>query len=150
LEPNEPIPQGFKPVLLEVSHVAYMPGTSMIRRVFDRVGKFEERWQIISDIVWFARLRESNVVVGIIDDVLLTKRIHSANLAYITAWPVYKRELMQMVRESLYRRSPCAAIRLPVINPQGPRLRSVGDKQRKARSGGLGRMPPIADRRDRP
>ena len=40
-----------------------------------RVGKFDARWQIASDIVWFATLRESGVSVGIIDDVLWYKRV---------------------------------------------------------------------------
>jgi glycosyltransferase involved in cell wall biosynthesis len=105
LEPDQPIPAGFKPALLEGSHVAYMPGTSMIRRgVFARLGKFEERWHILSDAVWFARLRESDIVTGILDEVLLTKRVHSNNLSYTTAWPTYRRELIQMLRESIERR----------------------------------------------
>ena len=50
---------GFKPSLLEGSHVAYIPGTSLLRRsVFDRLGEFENRWTMTSDLVWFARLRE--------------------------------------------------------------------------------------------
>jgi hypothetical protein len=51
-------------------------------------------------IVWFARLRESNVVVRSIDDVLLTERIHSRT-SLLQAWPIYKRELMQQVQETL-------------------------------------------------
>ena len=105
LEPDQPPPPGFKLALLEGSHVAYMPGTSIVRRsVFARLGKFEERWDILSDLVWFARLRESNIVTGILDEVLLTKRVHSNNLSYTTAGQIYHRELIQMLREAIERR----------------------------------------------
>src|SRR4051794_21206850 len=54
MEPGLTPPPGFKPSLLEGTHLAYMPGTSMIRReVFDAIGLFQDRWKIASDIEWY-------------------------------------------------------------------------------------------------
>ena len=40
LSDGQSIPPGFKPSLLEGSHIAYMPGTSMIRRsIFEDFGR---------------------------------------------------------------------------------------------------------------
>ncbi len=105
LQAGQSIPPGFKAALLEGDHVAYMAGASMIRRnVFHRVGTFEERWKIASDIEWFARIRRSGVNIWVIDDVLLHKRIHASNLSNVTAMtPVYREELLQLASESVLR-----------------------------------------------
>lgn len=109
LEPGLPIPSGFKPALLEADHVAYMPGASMIRRsVFDRIGRFEEHWRIASDIVWFSKLRTSGLAIGVADDVVLRKRVHDANLSYVSAWPIYRQELTQLLKQSIDRRRAAA------------------------------------------
>ena len=61
-----------------------MPGVAILRRrVFRTLGQFEENWQIASDIVWFAKLRNSGARIDVIDDVLLYKRIHSSNLSNV-------------------------------------------------------------------
>ena len=105
LEPGHPMPAAFNPVLLEGDYVAHMPGTAMIRRsVFERMGKFNEEWPVASDIAWFAKLRETNTVIGILDDVVLHKRVHSTNLSLVTPWPVYQRELTQLLKQAIDRR----------------------------------------------
>ena len=105
IEPGHAIPNGFKPALLNDSHVAYMPGVAMLRRsLFQRLGTFEEHWRIASDIVWFAKLRECGVPIGCIDDILLHKRVHSANLGYVTSASVYRQELTHFLKETLDRR----------------------------------------------
>src|SRR5262249_31675098 len=62
LEPGLSPPAGFKLSLLEGTHLAYMPGVSLIRReVFDTIGLFEDRWKLSSDIEWYGRLRQSKL-----------------------------------------------------------------------------------------
>jgi len=100
--PGEVLPPGFKPSLMNGSHLAYMPGTSMFRRsVFDLIGLFESRWQIVSDIAWFHKLREAAIDAGFIDRVVLRKRVHSRNLSYSTEWDIYRRELFSLLKSSL-------------------------------------------------
>jgi glycosyltransferase involved in cell wall biosynthesis len=102
LNDERSIPPGFKLSLLQGTHVAYMPGTSMIRRgVFDKLGMFEPQWQITNDIIWFAKLRNSGAPIGIIDEAVLRKRIHSNNFSYVFDGLTYRSELLQFLRESL-------------------------------------------------
>jgi glycosyltransferase involved in cell wall biosynthesis len=101
---NQPLPPGFKRSLMTGSHIAYMPGTIMIRRTaIDRVGPFDEGWKIASDIVWFRKLREAGFKAGIINRVLLNKRVHASNLSFSTSWHVYRRELFQLLKAALDR-----------------------------------------------
>jgi len=106
LDPGRRPPPGFKPALLEGDRVAFMPGCfAGWRRVFDTVGVFETTWRIAADIVWFAKLREAGLVLDTLDTLVLEKRVHDANLSYVTAQtPVYRRELLQLLRDSLDRR----------------------------------------------
>lgn len=103
-------PPGFKPALLEGSHVGYIPGCSLVRRdVFDRLGPFEERWTITSDLAWFGRLREVGMQIGVLDQIVLHKRVHGGNLSYTTPKPTYQRELTRLLKESLDRRRAAAS-----------------------------------------
>jgi glycosyltransferase involved in cell wall biosynthesis len=106
LEPGRMPPPGFKPSLLEGDRIAFMPGCfAGRRRVFDVVGLFETSWKIASDIVWFAKLREAALVLAELDTLVLEKRVHDANLSYVTAQtPVYRREVLELLRDSLHRR----------------------------------------------
>lgn len=102
---NGQLPLGFRSSLLGGTHLAYMPGTIMIRRTaIDRIGAFAEGWTIASDLEWFSRLRDSELGVTEIDSVLLNKRVHANNLSYSTCWQTYRRELLQILRARLDRR----------------------------------------------
>jgi glycosyltransferase involved in cell wall biosynthesis len=103
-DPDQPLPRGFKRSLMTGSHIGYLPGTIMIRRTaFERVGPFEAGWKIASDIVWFRKLREGGFQAGIIDQVLLNKRVHANNLSLSTSWQVYRHELFLLLKATLDR-----------------------------------------------
>jgi glycosyltransferase involved in cell wall biosynthesis len=106
LEAGRTPPPGFKPALLEGDRVAMMPGCfAGRRRVFDVVGLFETNWKIAADIVWFAKLREAGLSLAELDTLVLEKRVHAANLSYLTAQtPVYRREVLKLCHDSLHRR----------------------------------------------
>lgn len=101
IENGEEPPKGFKRTLLVGKHLAHMPGCFMGRKaLFERTGYFETRWEIASDLVWFAKLKQSGLPVGIISETVLKKRVHGNNLSYTTAEkPVYNKELLLMLRE---------------------------------------------------
>lgn len=99
LEPGCPLPQGFRPALLETSHPTLMPGTTFITRgAMDRVGFLDESMQIANDIPWNARMRET-CTVAMVDRVLLRKRLHGANLGPSTSWPIFKAELLAVMKQ---------------------------------------------------
>ena len=104
LEPGLPIPPGFRPRLLDSDHLAQMPSSLLARRtVFDRIGTFDTRWPIASDIDWFARVKDSGLCVAVVPDVLVEKRVHDANLSTL-AGARLNGELMELLRESVVRR----------------------------------------------
>jgi hypothetical protein len=103
LEPGQPVPKLFDPALLETSHVANMPSALLARRkVFDTIGNFPTDYEIASDIDWFARLKDSDLVRAVIPEVLVRKRVHDTNLSY-TAGSAMPRELLRLLRESVAR-----------------------------------------------
>jgi glycosyltransferase involved in cell wall biosynthesis len=103
LEPGLPVPPGFRPELLDSDHVAQMPSALLARRsVFDRVGVFETRWGIASDIDWFARVKDARLRVEVVPDVLLEKRVHDANLSTLGGVRL-NRELVELLRASVER-----------------------------------------------
>ena len=99
LEPDCPLPPGFRPALLELSHPALMPGTTLVRRsALDRVGPLDEVMKLASDIPWNARMRDS-CVIDSVDRVLLRKRLHEGNLGHTTSWPIFRSELLSVVKK---------------------------------------------------
>lgn len=91
-------PRGFQEGVLERTHLIPMTGTALVRRgVAERVGLFDERSKIAGDLEWFANLRE-RCVVGVVEEVLLHKRIHASNLGQVTSQALFKHELMAVLK----------------------------------------------------
>jgi glycosyltransferase involved in cell wall biosynthesis len=99
LEPNMPTQRRLRPTMLGRNHLGHMPGAALIRRqVVDRLGPFKTDLAIASDIEWFARLRDTTVIETI-DNVVLRKRLHGANLSLRTSAMVFARELLVIARQ---------------------------------------------------
>lgn len=96
-----PPPPSFRPELLASAHPGHMPGALLARRaVFETVGRFGASWEIASDVDWFARLKDSGTPVAMLPNVLLHKRVHDANLSYTARVPIYRREILQALKDS--------------------------------------------------
>jgi glycosyltransferase involved in cell wall biosynthesis len=88
--------------LLEEPHVGYLPGTLLVRRsVLRQVGVFDPRYPMGSDSDWLIRARDAGVRMAIVDDVVIEKRIHDANLSSLRSGHA---ELLTMLAESSRRR----------------------------------------------
>jgi glycosyltransferase involved in cell wall biosynthesis len=72
------------------------------RRVFDRVGLFDESLTYSEDHDWFFRAREERVAIAVLDQVGLYYRRHEGNMTGERAARGY--QLAQVVRRSLERR----------------------------------------------
>jgi glycosyltransferase involved in cell wall biosynthesis len=104
LEPGLPLPSGFRLELLDGDHVAHAPSALLARRrVFERIGGFDTRWAITPDIDWFARLKDADVRVEVVPEVLVHKRVHDTNLSTLGGTTM-NRELVALLRESVARR----------------------------------------------
>ncbi len=81
LNPGSRVPSGFRPELLEQDRVAYIMETLLARRrVFDKVGLFDESFEVAEDVDWFARARDAHDVhSGVVREVLVRKRVHDDN-----------------------------------------------------------------------
>lgn len=106
VEPGEVPPSGWRDRILQGDHVAHMPGVLLARpRLFDKLGTWGTDWQIASDIDWFVKLKDSGLPVGVVDTLLLEKRVHSSNLSLVTATDrVYPDELLKLLRDSIQRK----------------------------------------------
>ena len=79
-----------------------MPGATFIRReALDRVGKLDEGMKLASDIPWNARMRDICLNASV-DRVVLRKRLHEGNLGHTTSWPVFRAELIAVMRQRVH------------------------------------------------
>jgi hypothetical protein len=55
----------------------------MVRRaVFDDVGGFDPAFRFAEGIEWLARVQATGVIIGVLDEVHVDRRIHGENLSY--------------------------------------------------------------------
>ncbi len=60
----------------------YIPSSLVARRwVFDRVGLFDTDYRLGEDSDWFLRAKDAGIPMGILEQTLLFKRIHSGNIS---------------------------------------------------------------------
>ena len=101
LEPGHTMPNGYRLELLTGTYLVPMPGGTVLRRqVVERLGPFEERLSIASDIAWFAKLRDKASLAPL-DRLVLRKRLHGNNLGHTTPWPVFRTELFALLKERI-------------------------------------------------
>jgi glycosyltransferase involved in cell wall biosynthesis len=59
------------------------PQSAMVRRaVFDDVGGFDPAFRFAEGIEWLARVQATGVIIGVLDEVHVDRRIHGENLSY--------------------------------------------------------------------
>lgn len=108
LEPGCGIPPGFKKSLLQGDYVGRIMETLVARReAFERVGLFETRMKIASDVDWFSRAQDLKVPMAVLPQVLLHKRVHDTNLSIQPA--TGNPELLVAMRDSIRRKRQAAA-----------------------------------------
>jgi glycosyltransferase involved in cell wall biosynthesis len=102
LEEGHTIPIGFKKELLDKDQLGRIPGTLVARKhLFDSIGRFSTDLTIAADVDWFVRAKDKNTSMAVINEVLLYKRIHSANLS--SNAEVNNQELLKILRISVER-----------------------------------------------
>jgi glycosyltransferase involved in cell wall biosynthesis len=79
------------------------------RRVFERVGRFEESWHHVHDTEWFARARELNAVLEMLPQVLVYRRLHADNRSRRLA-RASRDEYLQLMRARVASRRGMSAI----------------------------------------
>ena len=72
------------------------------KRVFEQVGPFDPSFPVSEDTDWFARARDAGVPMAVLPDVLVRKRVHSANSSLGT--PAINALLLRAMRGSIQRK----------------------------------------------
>jgi len=106
LEPGEIPPRGFRDKVLGRDHIAQMPGTLLARRrLFERIGDWGDGWAVANDVDWFLKVKDSGLPIGMLDEVVLHKRVHSRNFSYVSAEnPAYPKEILRLLHNSILRK----------------------------------------------
>jgi len=103
LEAGHSIPKGFRPNLLEGDHIAYGLESLVVRKdLFQIVGNFSSEFSIAIDVDWYARAKDSQVEMSIINKVLLHKRIHNSNTSLNIE--VNNQNLLKLLSHSIKRK----------------------------------------------
>jgi len=95
-------PEWLKESELAADHVAYVPGTILIRReVYECVGDFVTHLHHEDDTEWFIRAKDMGYGMSVMPTTVLLRRIHGSNLS-MQSKP-NSRLLFQFVKDSIQR-----------------------------------------------
>ena len=82
LETGHSAPSGFRSELLQGDHVGKIMETLVAKKtLFDKIGGLSSDFNVAEDVDWFARANDAKIPTGIVDRVLLNKRVHDTNLS---------------------------------------------------------------------
>jgi len=82
VEPGSPLRFGHTKKFLSQARIGPTPGTLVARKsVFNFTGMFNADFSIACDLEWFKRVKDRDIPMFIIPEVLLYKRIHDRNLS---------------------------------------------------------------------
>jgi len=102
LEKGTPRPPWIKQEQLEEDLSGGVANLMVRREAFDVVGPFDTTTLRGADLDWVVRARDAGIQGGIVDAVLMKRRIHDANLSH--GWTGGRTLLMRALRDSIARR----------------------------------------------
>lgn len=84
----------------------HLSGSALVRATaFDRFGTFDEAYPVAADLEWFVRAKSLGAHVGLIDDVVVRRRIHGGNKS-LRDKAGLQGNAFQVVKAALARRPP--------------------------------------------
>ncbi len=103
VEPGSAVPPNFKRQLLEGDHSAHLLGSLLARKsLFQEIGGFTTGMTTAEDVDWFARAKEQDVPMALLDHVGILVRIHGANTSLTS--PENDANLLKVLRQAVVRR----------------------------------------------
>ncbi len=80
LQPGHKKPHWIKQESIDAEQPAYLPSATMVRRhLFEALGDFNPALPLASDAAWVFKAHHAGVQIGLIEEVLIYRRIHSTN-----------------------------------------------------------------------
>jgi len=108
IEDPEALPPFLRHTLALESERSTLPSAWLVRRdALDAVGRFRTGLTISDDLDWLMRASDLGLRPGTVEEVLLSRRIHSSNLSLDARET--QRELLGILRESLRRKRTSGA-----------------------------------------
>ena len=102
-EPGTPARQGFRDDGFAEGIEGRFPGTLLARRtVYVQVGPFDPAFSVAFEVDWFARAQDAGIRSGLVEQVLLHKRIHADNHAMRRE--TFRREGFVVIQRTLARK----------------------------------------------
>ncbi len=103
LNPGDVVPEGFREELLAGDRVAYIMETLLARKsLFAKIGGFDPRLSSGEDVDWFCRAKDQHIPHAVLDQVLVHKRVHDANVSLNDS--AGNAILLRVLRESIARK----------------------------------------------
>jgi glycosyltransferase involved in cell wall biosynthesis len=82
----------------------YIPSTIVVKKPsFENAGYFDSRWKNGESFAWIMQAQDAGLKFGILDDVLVKRRIHENNKGALDV-STSKSEYLKIIRESVDRR----------------------------------------------
>ena len=82
---------------------AYLPSALVVRKtVFEKIGNFDPTYRHANDSDWFFRAKDAGILMAMIPEVLLQRRVHDSNLSYETEAMMSER--MRLLKSSIDRK----------------------------------------------
>jgi glycosyltransferase involved in cell wall biosynthesis len=105
-------PHWLKRSFLESPRPGYLPSALLARRsAFQITGDFDTAYSLSSDADWFFKARHGGIRVGLIEEVVIHRRIHGDNVS--ARFRGMQQELLAVIKSSLDKRrnteKPCRA-----------------------------------------
>ena len=93
----------FRQELLTQDHVGFVPSTLVARKgVFERAGGFDTALGRGEDTQWLLRAGDCGIQMGIVQETLLLRRVHSGNVSLMKSLDY--RLLLRLLKQSIDRR----------------------------------------------
>ncbi|NQV01636.1 MAG: glycosyltransferase [Bacteroidia bacterium] len=72
------------------------------RNLFDQIGGYDPHYKILEDLDWLIRAKDAGIIMEVLPDILVNRRIHTHNLSLTNqqAWQKFK---FQILKESIER-----------------------------------------------
>ncbi len=99
-----PPPETIRETQLEVRQGPLLEAVLARKSLFTDYGGFSEAYQISADVEWFARMNARRVAMGVVEQVLVHKRVHSSNTSMVNP-ALTRAELLHILRDAAHERS---------------------------------------------
>jgi len=103
LQPGHTKPHWLKQEFLEKPQSAYLPSALLVRRsTFARTNSFNLSFSLASDVAWFFKAKHEGIKIGMIEEVLIHRRIHNKNTS--NEYSQLQKEILSTIHHSLKER----------------------------------------------